>query len=121
MLKYHKKRIQFSWQEGILADYWSMVHLLTGVVLGLVTAFFGFSFLVSVIVVFMVMVLWEFFEILLNIGETLSNRFIDVMTSMVVFPPVFIYAPENSKLLIALIIILVIILLILDYYGWKNY
>ena len=81
------------WREGEYVDLWSIPHLLSGAVTGLVAYFVGFEPLPTFIIVFILLCGYEMFEALVKIEETKWNRTLDVIIGMASFAPTFLLAP----------------------------
>ena len=83
------------WREGKWLDLWSIVHLLSGVSLGLGIWFLGFGANPSIVIVFLLLVAYEMWEAIVNIQETPQNRFMDVVVGMASFLSTFLYLPQT--------------------------
>jgi len=93
--KFHRTDI---WREGKWVDLWSVVHLLSGVSLGLGATLFTFGAVPTVIIVFILLVAYEMWEAMVKIHETPQNRFMDVVVGMVSFVPSFFFLQGLPKL-----------------------
>ncbi len=93
-----------AWREGTWLDLWSVVHLLTGVLLGLGFAFFALPTLPAFIIALLALVMYEMWEALAKIHETPQNRTMDVVVGMTSFTPSFLYlAPALTRGELALV------------------
>ena len=61
------------WKHGALIDLWTLVHILSGALLGVAASWIGFSFLTSLILAFLLLIAWEAYEWLLGILESPAN------------------------------------------------
>lgn len=120
-MKAHAKEtlIHFRWSEAKYLDLWSIVHVLFGVMLGIVIPFFGFSFLVSVSIAVILLLAWELFESAVGIGEFAMNKFIDLLVGMIGYFIALNWVPADKQL-VALIVILLIITA-LNWTGFQAY
>lgn len=111
--------IHAKWQEAQYLDLWSIVHLLSGMVLAMIISFFGLSFWFSVFVAFILMVLWEFFESAIGIGEHATNLFTDLVVGLIGYFAVVVWVPEHTY--IWLVFVLIVVIGVLDWVGFKSY
>jgi len=79
------------WREGKWLDLWSIVHLLSGISLGLGISFFHFGAPASITIVFLLLTAYEMWEAMVKIAETPQNRFMDVVVGMASFLPTFLF------------------------------
>ena len=77
------------WREGKWIDLWSVVHLLTGVSVGVGMPVFHFSAIPTIIIVSLALALYEMWEAMVKIHETPQNRVTDVVCGMASFLPSF--------------------------------
>jgi len=80
------------WREGKYLDLWSVPHFLSGIVVGWSLYAIGFGFKESAVISFLLLVLWECFELFAEIEEGWINRGLDVVVGMVSFAPTFALA-----------------------------
>jgi len=111
--------IHAKWQEARYLDLWSIVHLLSGMVLAMIISFFGFSFWFSVVVAFLLMVVWEFFESAIGIGEHATNLFTDLVVGLIGYFITVVWIPDNAYIWATLILLLIIGAL--DWVGFSSY
>ncbi len=81
------------WREGKWLDLWSVVHLLSGISVGLALVPLGLGVEASFIIAFLVFVLYETWEAMVKIRETPQNRSMDVVVGMASFGPTFFFSP----------------------------
>lgn len=74
--------ISFGWSEGRYLDRWMLVHFLAGMGGGLSNVYFELPRWGVFAAGLGLMVLWELLEVVRDIGESLSNRVIDVVVGM---------------------------------------
>lgn len=108
------------WREGKWLDLWSVVHFLTGMSLGLGLYFLKLGVPASVIIAFLLLVVYEMWEAMVKIEETPQNRFMDVVVGMASFLPTFFYlAPALSSYHQVLVFGLVLTANVtLSVFGW---
>lgn len=97
---------RFSYR-GRYVDYWTLVHIATGVGFGCGLAIGGFSFWAGFVITFIALVLWEVVEPPLHgmfgrkFPEALSNQVTDVVVGMVGYVAgVFCVAPHEIYILL---------------------
>ena len=74
------------WAERKYVDLWTIPHLLAGVVLVGLFEWFGLDFWLNFVLSFLLIVGWEFFELIfLGIHEHITNKVIDVVSGLVGF------------------------------------
>jgi hypothetical protein len=118
-----KRRINI-WAEGRFIDLWTVVHFLTGVLLGFTLFIFDFPIpLIWVFVVVLVfLVLWELFEYIRKIKETAGNRIVDILIAVVGFAlTMFAYPILEPEFANIIGIIILVIYLTLGLSGWLAY
>ena len=77
--------VSWTWEEGKYFDLWMLVHLLTGVVIGISAHLVGFSPLVAYTGTFVGLTLYEVVEEVFRIEETLENRLADIVFGSIGF------------------------------------
>ena len=108
------------WREGKWLDLWSVVHLLSGVSMGLIGSFFHFPIVPSLIIGFLLLVIYEMWEAIAQIEETPQNRVTDVVVGMISFVPTFLYfVPQFTASQVVLVLLPVLTVnIILAIVGW---
>ena len=87
------------WREGKWLDMWSVVHVLSGVSIGLGLYFLHLGAVASLALTFVSLVAYELWEAMVKIEEAPTNRCMDVVVGMVGFVPTFfLVAPILSTL-----------------------
>ena len=88
------------WREGTWLDLWSVVHFLSGVLLGLGFYFLHFGSIVSAILALLLLISYEMWEMIVQIEEASTNRFMDVVVGMVgyllAFFPLASWLPQTE-------------------------
>jgi hypothetical protein len=75
------------WREGKWLDLWSVVHLLSGVSVGIGLPIFKFDAASVVLIALLGFIAYELWEAVVKIEETPQNRVMDVVLGMVTFLP----------------------------------
>ena len=73
------------WTTKKYCDLWSTNHTLAGCVLSGVFLLANVSFLTSTIATFLILLSWEFFELICHIKEKVHNRIVDMTVGMLGF------------------------------------
>ncbi|HEV7449452.1 MAG TPA: hypothetical protein VGP13_02860 [Candidatus Paceibacterota bacterium] len=107
------------WKEGTWLDLWSVVHLLTGVSIGIGMPVFHFPTSYTFLMVLLSLVAYELWEAMVKIEETPQNRVMDVAVGMLSFVP--LYAVTYSMPFLSRLSLFVPILafnILLAFLGW---
>lgn len=115
--------INFGWAHGRYADYWSLVHFLTGVIFGMFVLLFHAPSLISFIVLTIGMAVYEFLEIMDGIAEDFQNSLFDVVIGSLgaICSLKFlslIIAPQHWTLVVTISVILNLLFI---RQGWQHY
>jgi uncharacterized membrane protein HdeD (DUF308 family) len=109
------------WNEGKYLDFWSINHILGGLVFARFLIFINFSFWIGFFIALLYMLLWEVYEIAKKVKETNANRILDVLTGVFGFLLGFYLITENilnDKIFITTILTPFIIL---QFWGYMAY
>ena len=110
------------WREGKWLDLWSVVHLFSGVSIGLGIFLFHFGAVASTLLVLVSLIAYEMWEILVQIQEMPTNRLMDVFVGMVSFLPTFFFlAPAligNLRVFILVFVLVFAANAVLSVFGW---
>ena len=104
------------WREGKYLDFWSIIHIVDGMLMTSIGIFLGFSFLTIFLISLAILLLWEFVEP----PEHLYNKLLDMITSIAGLLISYFLIGNNKMGLIIIIIIAVS----LNFWAWvlaKNY
>ena len=74
-----EKWVNFGWDHGRFGDYWSFVHLLTGIGAGIFISLADFPLLPSLIATIVLMVAYEIAEMPAGIIEDKENSLTDII------------------------------------------
>src|SRR3989344_8508494 len=110
------------WAEGKYADFWSLNHVLSGVLLATLFFVLKFNFLWTFIFCFVLFVGYEVFEEFVNIDEAFTNRVADVFFDLVgFFITAYFYVIKETPFSIFVIFVLVFCLIGLQLWGFAAY
>lgn len=73
------------WKHGKYADLWSVVHFLSGFLLGATFFALNYTFLSALIVSTILLLLWEVFEWIIKIAEPSINVAMDMIIGLAGF------------------------------------
>lgn len=106
------------WGEGEHIDAWSVIHFLTGWIIGIILNILGFDFWSGFPVALILLILWEFIEPKIWPGwdETKKNQILDVIIGMLgyslgKFIDHVIDSNFEDSLIIKLILLLILIII----------
>lgn len=120
MSQYRFLRRTDAWREGEYLDLWSVPHFLSGIALGLVLVFFEFDVRSSFVIGFILLVLYEMFEVIVQIDETRWNRTLDVVVGMVSLTPTVYLAPSLTPYELGVVFAIIAGLdAVLSFFGWR--
>jgi hypothetical protein len=94
-------------KEGKYVDLWSALHVLSGAMLGFFPRYFGFGMMATFFIVFLLLVMYEMFEVIVKIEEFPTNRVTDVVFGMVGFTPVYLFdqtLPGSTSMILAVMV-----------------
>ncbi len=108
------------WREGKWIDLWSAVHLLSGASVGFLLYLLKFSGWEAAIIALLLFILYEMWEVMVQIAEARANRFMDVVFGMISFlPTFFLWAPSLSLTPLIFIFGLILTINIVgSVFGW---
>lgn len=112
------------WRKGRAFDLWSIPHFLFGILMGFVPPLTGISFLTTLSLTLILAMLWEVYEKLVEIKETVPNSLLDIVLPIVAFTltSYFIsaYPLEHSELLVITGAVL-LVYIFTNISGWLAY
>jgi len=115
------KYISYSWNEGRLVDLWTVVHFLSGAIIGFLGEISLLSFKQVLIIGTALLILWEVFEHVRGIRETLLNRVVDVLIAFVALLLFFMISFMNREYAVTIGTALILLTFFLSYRGWRAY
>ena len=119
------ERERMLWQNGRFVDLWTVVHISMGVLY--TSAFLSVGvdpqFVFGAGVAFAI--LWEFWERVRNVQETIANGLIDIVVFVCASYFILEFGPKNELALYLLAVIFGVVALALRYLGlesreWRN-
>jgi hypothetical protein len=102
-------------------DFWSINHTLAGSLLAGIFISFNAPLLASVVIAFLMLIGWEFFEIFHHINETIQNRVSDMAVGMLGFFVTHYLMSHNIFNRNGLFSALFVLFLILEIWGFLAY
>jgi len=126
-LKFEKeadKVINNGWKHGKYADFWSLVHINTGILVGITAVFFSLPFYYTAIFVAILLFAYEVFEMSVNEVEDFQNVITDIAIAFLGFVfsyTILQYLELSYNVLLFVFALILALSLFLDYLGWKNY
>ncbi len=117
-----KNNLEPSFDDGVYLDFWSVVHFLSGVILGLIFILFNLDLRSALLASFGLAALYELWEIFMKLSEDVPNVIMDIflVVSGTYLPFTFL-ARLSSNTTTLTLIILMLVQLILVRFGWKSY
>jgi len=111
------------WQEGKYLDIWSIVHLISGVLLGSLLIILGIGFWSGLGIATVLLILWEIFEIVAGGDEFLRNRIVDVIIGLIGYLIAWSFygqvkTEKHKKTALFILKILIVVSIILNIWGW---
>ena len=111
------------WSHGEYLDYWSFVHLLTGIILGIFAIMVSSQYFISFVFVIILLIFYEWIEMLVKVSEGFKNILLDIVvgglgSAFAIFLLPLILSPRN---ILGVLSLSVILNLILVYGGWSNF
>ena len=109
------------WRQGKWLDLWSVVHFLSGILIGLGFYFLHVGAFASVALALVSLVAYEMWERLMQMEETFANGCMDVVVGMFSFLlAFFIFAPLLSGVLLVLAFGAVLVVdTVMSIFGWR--
>jgi len=118
------KIINFGWSHGRYLDYWSIVHFLTGVILGAIASIATFPAVLAISIIAVLATLYEGLEILSKVAEDVENVISDIIAvtlggalAIWLFD-LFAASAQTKSLTLGLAMAVNIVLIHL---GWRHY
>ena len=102
------------WEEGKYLDFWSVIHFLSGVLLGILFGMLNITFLPALLLIIMLGIIFEVIEYFILGIETFPNKVVDVIISTIGFLIAFLLLPKS----LLLFLILLVVWIILNIIGW---
>lgn len=119
-----KQTIHLGWGHGQYLDYWSLVHITSGIILGILASLIGLTYSQSLVFVLILAVLYEMIELISGYIESWTNAVVDIFLGVIAAAvTIFFFIRHNlgdsqQALILAVVIPINITLLHL---GWHTY
>ena len=111
-----------SWLGGKYWDWWMVIHLLSGLILGLALRLLGVPAAFAFVTAFVLILLWEIFELIRKIYEPTSNILIDVIVGLIGYFLAFYAIPSFGVTAdVSILAAVVVVWLVLEYSGWRSW
>lgn len=108
------------WREGEYLDLWSVPHFLSGIMVGCALTAFHFGLRDASVIAFLLLVIYEMWEVMVQIEETRWNRVLDVVVGMTSCVPTVYLAPMLRPQEFWMIFATVVVVDgILSFFGWR--
>jgi purine-cytosine permease-like protein len=119
------KKIQdvtFTWNEGRYFDLWTLTHIISGIPLALIFLILESERFIAYSISISLFVLWEIFEKLFKIFETIENRLLDIVSATLGFAFIFeITKNLQRETFVALLTFSFVIWIVLCIIGWLDF
>ena len=111
------------WSHGEYFDYWSFVHFLTGVILGIGAIIISFPRFPSLIFIIVMLTLYEGIEMLVKVSEGFKNILLDIIVGGLGSWVAIFFLPQimSKQDILGVLSICIVISLMLVYGGWHNF
>lgn len=119
-----KKMINFWWEHGRVADFWSIVHLLTWFIIWIVAYLTWLPFISLFFIITILLIGYELFEMKEWVIEDIWNSLADVIIWLIWFIISYFlmrYIEPNMFYIILFFMVIWWCIWILDYIGYKTY
>jgi uncharacterized protein YacL len=109
------------WREGAWLDLWSVVHVLSGLLLGFFFYYLDIHAIFGVLLAVLVLTVYELFEMFVEIYEAPTNRFMDVVVGIVGYLlAFFLISPLLAKeYLVLTFVCMFIVNSVMSIIGWR--
>jgi hypothetical protein len=113
----------FSWSHGKYLDYWSLIHLLTGLILGIGALFVSEERFLSLVLIFILLIIYEILETKTQVSENIENIALDIIVGSTGGAVALFLLPltMSTNNILGILALAVILDMIFVSRGWKNY
>jgi len=116
-----RKIFQLSWEEGVVFDFWSIVHSNTGAIMAMIVPLVVGGAFLSYFIALVLMVVWELYEAIVGIEEHIENRISDIVFGTLGYSIAYNFIPRDGLRHFVFLAIFIIIACVLGFFGWKAY
>jgi len=113
--------VLFKFGHGRYLDTWSILHVLSGFVLGLLILLFGFDWWIGLSVILIMLFLYEIFEAFNGIAEDVENSLSDIACGGFGTLLAYIFSSFFLPILIPTILISLFLAFLILFIGWRSY
>lgn len=109
------------WREGKWLDLWSVVHVLSGLLLGFFFYYLHIHVILGLLLAVFLLVAYELFEKFVEIYEAPTNRFMDIVVGIAGYiPAFFLISPLlTKKYLVLTFVCMLIVNSVMSIIGWR--
>ncbi len=116
--------ITFGWDHGRFADFWSFVHILTGIALGAMASLLHLQAFHALIIITIIAVFYEVLEITSGVAEDIENSLTDIVlaalgASLTLYGFALFSSSQSIRALVLISTLAVNLFLI--HRGWQHY
>ena len=78
------------WSDERYIDLWSSTHFLMGGVIAGISVLASVNFWISVVIMFILLFLWEWYENFKKLHETINNKVLDIALGLIGYALIYI-------------------------------
>lgn len=78
-----REAIHFGWGHGQYLDFWSIIHITSGIIIASLASLFGLTYSQSLIFILILAVLYEGIELINNYIESWTNAITDILLGVI--------------------------------------
>ena len=117
-----KRNIEASWNHGRFVDLWSIIHIISGVMLGLVVLALDINFFYGLLFALVGMIAYEAYEMILKIIEDAENSITDVVLGILGYIASYqFFGSDPTTNYVLYLLFFVVVNAALFYIGWQKY
>jgi len=118
-----KPFVNWGWEDGQFFDFWSFVHILSGIILGLGVLLFKLPTGWSMLAIAVGLTLYEFLEFLGRVAEVWANIITDIVIGSLGAAGVIFFLQRivSYHSLFLILIVCILVNLALLYWGWQSF
>ncbi len=110
------------WKKGKYIDLWSLNHFVGGVLIARILFFFDLSFWPALSITFVVKMVWEIYELIRNIKESIENKVMDVIIGIFGFLIMYyLYIQVIFFSSTLFFVVIFVVWLFLNFWGYVVY
>lgn len=112
------------WQRGRAFDLWSVPHFLFGILMASLPQLIGISFLTALALTIIFAMLWEIFEKVIGVKESIRNILLDIVLPIFAFTLtsfILLAYPLHTNDLLVVTIAVLTLYIFTNLSGWRAY